>query len=1259
MPRPLVYRALTTMLRPQERWQAMFALLRHSSSEGAFGPLAQRVEKIEKRLVQSIADNPIGVTAYLQWVTESKGKHAAEAAAQDLAAAPNVSAAALVALAHFNYADERWVVGDALLARAKLLSPNLLAAHAEEAWNQRFRENIHREIHAVERCIALAMTAEERFGWEIWLGQALLRRNDPAGAWQHLSDFERLPEGDDRLYSAASAARQTQHLSEALAALRRAAPAPGSPTGIDREVVAQTYLTIHPSAEDAAWVLAELAPDDKTRLFELSAQAELRAGRPEAALTQLAAAAARPDCGAWVPGTRGALYELLGRSDDALKAYLDGADRPVDAIRAGSLLVARGEHERAVRHALSGSDPQFVLDEALEQLSQHSLRGEVDPALPELTARAGESELAGDLTRATDLCKGTFIRASSAGLRTIASRGLAAAHAVSGNWTAAWDALLAGADRRLPHVPLLSLDELRTGFSAGVKYAEAQETEPIATDIVLYESSLGANTGCNPLALCRELLATPPRPGLRHVWAVTSDAALHPSLLDRNDIVFVLKGSPGYFRYLAIAGTIVNNSTLPYEFQKRPGQRVLNTWHGVPWKTLGRDNRSEPAAYGNISRNFLHSDFILCADPHTRDVLSRGMDVDELIPDSFIDAAPPRLDLTLQLASDRRRVIRSQLGAGPDDRVVAYLPTWQGEFLARDAQVASVIAIAEELSGPGIRVALRAHHYVRSAFATAKAPAGVSYVPETIDTNELIGVADVVVTDFSSVLFDAAATGTPVVLLTSALEAYAAERGLYFPARSVPGQLAADTKALRPLVDAAISQPERFVAHYAAQTERFGGRASAGAARAVAELLFAPSAATTRTPTLRTADRTRVLLSVDGLPENGITRSLRSLLANLAGTQTSAYLRPWPSAVLAASPEVRAELTSRARLLYGVGAPAGTRMEQEALSFFQTRHFVDTPYLRDALISGRKREGQRRFGESQFTSAVDFGGYLSSNIALIGYGAPVTRSRAVVFHNEMLPEIRNKYPQLASGMQVLDAFDVIASVSDGVRDANAASLHAHFGVPRELHQTIENTLDLVSIRALAEAPLEVTDESWYARPGKHVCVVARMSPEKNHVALLEALAECRSRLSTPVFITLLGDGPLRVKLEQRAAELEVADIVRFRGQVRAPQSHLKRADALFLPSLHEGQPLVVLEALTVACPVVATDTPGSRSALHGGKFGVLVPISQEGIVSGLQRIARGELVSASGFDADEFTRHSVEQFHSVLGLPRPEEPHRE
>ncbi len=134
--------------------------------------------------------------------------------------------------------------------------------------------------------------------------------------------------------------------------------------------------------------------------------------------------------------------------------------------------------------------------------------------------------------------------------------------------------------------------------------------------------------------------------------------------------------------------------------------------------------------------------------------------------------------------------------------------------------------------------------------------------------------------------------------------------------------------------------------------------------------------------------------------------------------------------------------------------------------------------------------------------------------------------------------------------------------------------------------------------------------------------VGRLSPEKGHEFLLEALATLR-RKNLPVTCTLIGDGPRQQFLRDRAAELGVTSHLHFAGSVGQDriQDLYRRADVFVLPSLAEGLPVVLLEAMALQRPVVASRIAGIPELVQDGVNGLLVaPARNDQLAHAIERL---------------------------------------
>jgi glycosyltransferase involved in cell wall biosynthesis len=121
-----------------------------------------------------------------------------------------------------------------------------------------------------------------------------------------------------------------------------------------------------------------------------------------------------------------------------------------------------------------------------------------------------------------------------------------------------------------------------------------------------------------------------------------------------------------------------------------------------------------------------------------------------------------------------------------------------------------------------------------------------------------------------------------------------------------------------------------------------------------------------------------------------------------------------------------------------------------------------------------------------------------------------------------------------------------------------------------------------------------------------VGTVGRLHEQKGHIYLLQAAALIHQAYSQVRF-RIIGDGPLRESLETQSRALGLNGIVEFLGARIDVPAQLRQFDLFILPSLWEGLPYVLLEAMAAGVPIVTTDVDGVREMITDGREGIVVP----------------------------------------------------
>ncbi len=170
----------------------------------------------------------------------------------------------------------------------------------------------------------------------------------------------------------------------------------------------------------------------------------------------------------------------------------------------------------------------------------------------------------------------------------------------------------------------------------------------------------------------------------------------------------------------------------------------------------------------------------------------------------------------------------------------------------------------------------------------------------------------------------------------------------------------------------------------------------------------------------------------------------------------------------------------------------------------------------------------------------------------------------------------------------------------GVSSAICRTLTHDDDVPVEKVSFVPNSVHSASAGLIAPLP-----------PGRPlVGTIARLVPEKGVDTLLRAAQRLRAVVPGVQFV-VAGDGPLRDGLRSLAAELRLDGVVHFLGRRPDGPALISHLDVLAVPSLSEGTPLVIAEALRAGTPIVATPVGGIPDQIRDGQEGLLVPVGDD------------------------------------------------
>ncbi|MCM3668100.1 CDP-glycerol glycerophosphotransferase family protein [Mesobacillus maritimus] len=159
--------------------------------------------------------------------------------------------------------------------------------------------------------------------------------------------------------------------------------------------------------------------------------------------------------------------------------------------------------------------------------------------------------------------------------------------------------------------------------------------------------------------------------------------------------------------------------------------------------------------------------------------------------------------------------------------------------------------------------------------------------------------------------------------------------------------------------------------------------------------------------------------------------------------------------------------------------------------------------------------------------------------------------------------------------------------------------------------------------------------------------MGRLSPEKGQDNLIIAFTNVHKTYPNSQ-LYILGKGPLKDPLQNLIEELGMTDSIHLMGQLENPFVFMEKCDCFVLSSHYEGQPMVLLEAMTLGMKIIATDIVANRTVLENGKYGMLVENSISGLEKGMTSIITKDMPDQDRFDYRDYNHLAMETFYQAL-----------
>lgn len=702
-----------------------------------------------------------------------------------------------------------------------------------------------------------------------------------------------------------------------------------------------------------------------------------------------------------------------------------------------------------------------------------------------------------------------------------------------------------------------------------------------------------------------------------------------------------------YYRLLATAKYLVEDTTFPDKFIKREDQVYLNTWHGTPWKMMGKDEEVGAYAIGNVQKNFLYADYLLYPNEYMKSVMFKAYMLEDLYRGTVLYEGYPRNSIFFD--QEQYRNMREKLGIA-EKQVIVYMPTWRGGVNKSDATLteeasACFFDVLDDLLTDNQIFYVKFHLFATKTFPFEDYK-HIRPFPTGYETYEVLNAADVLVTDYSSVFFDFANTGRKIILFPYDFGEYIGARGLYttmeempFPKVYTATELADELKRPKDYVDTEFRQV------YCKYDKTDAVK------RLVRQVFRGETVCETMdyAAVRREDKRKKILLYSAGMDQNGLSTALLNLIKE-ADTKNNCYYFTFFQGSLRRNPLRIRRIPEYVNFIPLNGTITDlTISELVAFKLFY-RFGCEWNIVMRYVKRLYAREFEKHYAGTKFDGVIHFTGY-SKEVTMMFLMAPC--KRAIFVHSDMLKEIATRNNQhLPTLRRAYHEYDVVVPVSDSVRESVRSIADEGKMV------VISNTHDHIGVKEKASQELKFDEDTLLNIPEEKVrrlladdqiekfINVGRFSPEKGHKKLLEAFERYHKENPNTAMILLGGNGVLYEETREFVQTLDCADSVVMIRTMSNPFPVLNRCSLFLLSSDYEALGMVLLEAESLGIPTISTDIagPGDLMRQYGG---CTVENSVEGLYQGMCAYREGK-VHTMNISFEDYNKESVRKFDALF-----------
>ena len=782
------------------------------------------------------------------------------------------------------------------------------------------------------------------------------------------------------------------------------------------------------------------------------------------------------------------------------------------------------------------------------------------------------------------------------------------------------------------------------------KYIHFYKTLPIDEKAIFLESAQGRSCSGNVYYLIKEILSDNCYRDYKIYLGVKKKGKLQAEKLfdedSLNRIQLVTFSTADYYKAIASSKFLVTDSCFLPFFIKRDGQVYLNTWKGTPFKTLGKSILNDQYSIGNVQKNLVAADYLLCSNEYTKKRLVDDFMLENISSAKILQCGLPRN--TAFFNDSLKNKIKDEFELH-DKQVIAYMPARRYVKGKQNPGMmhANYQFIFEELDkrlSPNQVLYVTLHTSDRTKIDLSSYEK-IKAFPEEYETYEFLNACDTLITDYSSVMFDFLNTGKKIILYAYDQRSFLSSRGSYMSLEEMPFPVVTTIREL--LTE--INSPKQY--DDASMINAFCGHDEASAAKRLCKKFLLGDESSVAENIIPSNGKENVFIYIGRIGDNGITASLKNLLGAIDLDKRNYILTMKTSKSLVKHLQLFQGADNNVTYFPMKGSINLSFIKKIIWILHKKNLFPNNLFLK-IMKEDYQFEYLRLFGGCRMDSFIHYTGYDNAITNLI---SQFNGNKVIYVHANMKREVSSRQDVSKSVLKhAYRTFNRIAVAAESLYDStlDLAGSKGNLAVCHKIIDT-EDVLNNALMPLVLDEGVKVypDKDSLYdileSKKTKFVDI-AKFSSSDKVTYVLKAFAQIIKDQKDASLI-ILGKKMSDVRfleVENCINEFGLAGKVVFIQNLENPYPVLLKSDYCILRTPYRKKNTTLAELNVLNKPTISTDIAYFHSFMSAND-GCMVENSIEGLVDGMQKLLSGE-VEPLNINYEQYNRVALDEFDSLF-----------